>query len=111
MVVKQMASTLKTNQQIALEVIQGKWGNGNTRRQKLTSAGYNYQSVQSIVNSLMSGNLSVISTEPEPEKVVITGDKIMEVEIDLSVYKGLSITFINGENKELCEQELLEGWD
>lgn len=59
----------------------------------------------------MSGNLSVISTEPEPEKVVITGDKIMEVEIDLSVYKGLSITFINGENKELCEQELLEGWD
>ena len=106
-----MASTLKTNQQIALEVIQGKWGNGNTRRQKLTAAGYNYQSVQSIVNSLMSGNLSVISTEPEPEKVVITGDKIMEVEIDLSVYKGLSITFINGENKELCEQELLEGWD
>lgn len=106
-----MASTLKTNQQIALEVIQGKWGNGNTRRQKLTSAGYNYESVQSIVNSLMSGNLSVISTEPEPESVVITGDKIMEVEIDLSVYKGLSITFINGEKKELCEQDLLEGWD
>lgn len=92
-------------------MIQGKWGNGNTRRQKLTSAGYDYQSVQSIVNSLMSGNLSLISTESEPEKVVITGDKIMEVEIDLSVYKGLSITFINGENKELCEQELLEGWD
>ena len=92
-------------------MIQGKWGNGNTRKQKLTSAGYNYQSVQSIVNSLMSGNLSVISTEPEPESVVITGDKIMEVEIDLSVYKGLNIMFINGENKELCEHELLEGWD
>lgn len=106
-----MANTLKTNQQIALEVIQGKWGNGNTRRQKLTSAGYNYQSIQSIVNSLMTGNLSAISTQSETEIAVITGDKIMEVEIDLSVYKGLSITFINGENKELCERELMEGWD
>lgn len=106
-----MASTLKTNQQIALEVIQGKWGNGNTRRQKLTSAGYNYQSVQTIVNSLMNGDFSAISTEPESQTVVITGDKIMEIEIDLSVYKGLSITFINGDTKELCDKDLLEGWD
>lgn len=106
-----MENTLKTNQQIALEVIQGKWGNGNTRRQKLTSAGYNYNSVQSIVNSLMSGDLSAISPEPKTENIVITGTKLMEVEIDLSVYKGLSITFTNNEKEELCEQELLEGWD
>ena len=59
----------------------------------------------------MSGNLSAISTEPEPESVIITGSKMMDIEIDLSVYKGLNITFINGENNELCEQELLEGWD
>ena len=106
-----MENTLKTNQQIALEVIQGKWGNGNTRRQKLTSAGYNYNSVQSIVNSLMSGDLSAIAPEPETENIVISGTKLMEVEIDLSVYKGLSITFINNEKEELCEHELLEGWD
>lgn len=92
-------------------MIQGKWGNGNTRRQKLTSAGYNYQSIQTIVNSLMKGDVSAIANESQQESIVITGDKIMEVEIDLSVYKGLSITFINGETKELCEQELLEGWD
>lgn len=106
-----MANTLKTNQQIALEVIQGKWGNGNTRRQKLTSAGYNYNTVQTIVNALMSGDFSSISSEPEKQDIVISGTEIMDIEIDLSVYKGLSITFTNGESKELCEQELLEGWD
>lgn len=59
----------------------------------------------------MKGDVSAIANESQQESIVITGDKIMEVEIDLSVYKGLSITFINGETKELCEQELLEGWD
>lgn len=106
-----MGSMLKTNQQIALEVIQGKWGNGNARKQKLTSAGYNYNAVQTIVNALMKGDLSSISSEPEQQDIVITGTKTMDIEIDLSVYKGLSITFTNCESKELCEQELMEGWD
>lgn len=38
---------------IAREVIAGKWGNGNTRKQKLTAAGYNYSEVQKRVNQLL----------------------------------------------------------
>lgn len=39
---------------IANEVIAGKWGNGNTRKQKLTAAGYNYSQVQALVNKKLS---------------------------------------------------------
>lgn len=42
----------KTNEQIAKEVIQGKWGVGAERKRRLTLAGYNYIEVQSIVNKL-----------------------------------------------------------
>jgi len=38
---------------IALEVIDGKWGNGVTRKNKLESAGYNYREVQNMVNFLL----------------------------------------------------------
>lgn len=40
----------KTNEQIADEVIQGKWGNGQDRKTKLATAGYDYNTIQKIVN-------------------------------------------------------------
>lgn len=40
----------KTNEELAEEVLAGKWGNGNERRQRLTAAGYDYNAVQAIVN-------------------------------------------------------------
>ena len=43
----------KTVAQLAKEVIEGKWGNGEERQQKLTDAGYDYDKVQSRVNELM----------------------------------------------------------
>ncbi len=45
----------KSNDEIAREVIQGKWGNGSTRKKLLTEAGYDYKTVQGIVNKLMKG--------------------------------------------------------
>lgn len=38
---------------VAEEVIAGKWGSGDARRIKLTSAGYNYTKVQARVNALL----------------------------------------------------------
>jgi hypothetical protein len=38
---------------IAKEVIQGKWGNGQERIDKLTKAGYDYKAVQAMVNKLL----------------------------------------------------------
>lgn len=47
--------TKKTNEQIAREVIAGKWGNGAERKKKLTNAGYNYSLIQKTVNKLVKG--------------------------------------------------------
>ena len=47
------APAKKSNTEVAREVIQGKWGNGATRKQKLTAAGYDYSAVQAEVNRLL----------------------------------------------------------
>ena len=38
--------------EVAKEVIDGKWGNGDDRKKKLTAAGYNYDEIQEKVNEL-----------------------------------------------------------
>lgn len=43
----------KSNEEIAKEVIRGIWGNGAARKQKLEAAGYDYATIQKIVNSLL----------------------------------------------------------
>ena len=43
----------KSNEEIAKEVIAGKWGSGNDRRQRLSNAGYDYKAIQSIVNDML----------------------------------------------------------
>lgn len=45
--------TKKSIDEIAHEVIQGKWGNGTDRKNRLTNAGYDYNAVQKRVNELM----------------------------------------------------------
>lgn len=43
----------KSIDEIAREVIQGKWGNGSERKNRLTNAGYDYNEVQEKVNKLL----------------------------------------------------------
>lgn len=43
----------KTVDELALEVINGKWGNGEERYRRLTEAGYNYDEVQKRVNEIL----------------------------------------------------------
>ena len=38
---------------IAKEVVEGKWGNGITRKNKLKAAGYDYNAVQKRINELL----------------------------------------------------------
>lgn len=45
----------KSAKEIAQEVIDGRWGNGEERKQKLTKAGYNYAEVQTWVNCILNG--------------------------------------------------------
>lgn len=46
----------KSVAQIAKEVIEGKWGNGEDRKNRLTAAGYNYNAVQAEVNRQMGAS-------------------------------------------------------
>lgn len=50
---KPTAAKKKTVDQVAREVIQGKWGNGAERKKRLKAAGYDYAAVQARVNALL----------------------------------------------------------
>lgn len=57
---------------VAKEVLAGKWGNGDDRKKKLESAGYNYSEVQAKVNQLSSGSTTK-KTVTDIAKEVIAG--------------------------------------
>ena len=58
------AVTKKSVDEVANEVIQGKWGNGSVRETRLTAAGYNYDEVQNAVNDILLGKKPTTSTKP-----------------------------------------------
>lgn len=45
----------KTIAELAKEVLDGKWGNGNERKTRLTNAGYDFAKIQAEVNRLLKG--------------------------------------------------------
>lgn len=49
------APTKKSVEEVAKEVIAGKWGNGTDRMKALENAGYNYSEVQNKVNQILAG--------------------------------------------------------
>lgn len=66
-------SSKKSVEELAREVIQGKWGVGSDRVNKLTAAGYNAAEVQARVTELMSGTTSPKKSVTEIAKEVIQG--------------------------------------
>lgn len=56
----------KTVEELAKEVLDGKWGNGDDRKKRLTEAGYDYNLVQGEVNRLLTSD-SEPKPEPKPE--------------------------------------------
>lgn len=56
--------TKKSNEEIAAEVLAGKWGNGTDRKNRLTAAGYDYAAIQAIVN----GGKASPTPAPTPAK-------------------------------------------
>ena len=50
---KSQKTKKKTVEELAREVIAGKWGNGPDRKKKLAAAGYDYDAVQKKVNALL----------------------------------------------------------
>ena len=73
---------MKSNYEVALEVLEGKYGNGEERKKRLWEAGYSPDAVQSIVNALVKDRQS--------ER---TQERLMEIEVDLDVYDGITLKF------------------
>ena len=46
-------SNRKSNEQIAREIIAGKWGNNPERKKRIQQAGYDYNAIQNIVNKML----------------------------------------------------------
>jgi len=83
---------MKTNQEIAQEILAGKWGNGVERRERITAAGYNYNDVQSIVNAMVYGDpLPAQAAGPDPKQ---PERKTMNIEYDPEQYDGIEITVL-----------------
>lgn len=77
----------KSNEEIAREVIAGKWGNGADRKNRLEAAGYNYSTVQGIVNNLVNGTASSKPSTPKPAATVKVGSKV-KVKSGAKTYNG-----------------------
>lgn len=57
----------KSVETLAREVIAGMWGSGQTRKDKLTAAGYDYATVQAKVNEILNGSATT-AKDPEQEQ-------------------------------------------
>ena len=76
---------VKTNYEVACEVLDGLWGNGPERKQRLENAGFSYAAVQSIVNCLVK--------DRNREAAQGNFDKFLEIEVDLNEYNGINLKF------------------
>lgn len=63
----------KSVDEIAGEVLAGKWGNGEDRKARLTAAGYDYSQVQTKVNALVNGTAKPGKTVAELAREVLAG--------------------------------------
>ena len=67
--------TRKSNEEIANEVLNGAWGNGEDRKNRLTQAGYNYDDIQAIVNNKVGVN----NKSTETTYIVKSGDTLSKI--------------------------------
>lgn len=81
---------MKSVKDVALEVINGEWGNGEERRQRLEAAGYDYNKVQAAVNKILNGE--DFDDEDAGSAPVVTGDTL-EVSVDLNRYGAIKLIF------------------
>lgn len=94
----------KSVEQIAKEVIQGKWGNGSERSERLHEAGYDYDAVQARVNELEKQE-----TESEPVYYTVKdGDTVWGI----SKKFGTTVDTIQKLNTTLIKNSnlIITGW-
>lgn len=96
---------MKSNQEIAKEIFQGKWGENLERKRRLIEAGYDYEKIMSIVNAIAE-ELPIDEILKHAEEydrehglvpIEIQGTETMEITVDLNKYNSIKLTFVSGE--------------
>ena len=102
----------KSVSELASEVLDGKWGNGDDRKKRLAGAGYNYSEVQAKVNEILNAakpKITVGSTvklnqgaktytgKPLASFVYARNHKVKEISGDRVVitYEGVTVAAVN----------------
>ena len=117
-------------EQIAKEVIAGKWGNGDDRKKKLEAAGYNYNEVQTEVNKQLNASSSDNATSAKKDISVIAKEVIAgkwgngddrkknleaagynytEVQSEVNKQLGSSVKTSNGKSIDTIAKEVIAG--
>lgn len=98
------ASAKKSVDEIAAEVLAGKWGNGSDRKSKLTAAGYDYSAVQAKVNTLVKSSSASTATY----YTVRSGDTLSSI----AAKYGTTVSAIQKLNTTLIKNPnlIIVGW-
>lgn len=83
----------KTDEEVAREVLAGKWGSGSERRSKLTAAGYDYEKIQSLVNALSGGGAPKLYYYPKysgSSTSIVTALKAVKVDSSMANRKKIA---------------------
>lgn len=95
-----------SDEEIAVQVINGKWGNGKEREKKLTEAGYDYAKIQAIVNQ----KLQKPSQKPKEENkdligIVATNKSKLNIRSGAGLNYGIIGTLAKGSKVKLAKKE------
>lgn len=96
-------ATKKTNAQIVTEVLAGKWGDGADRKKRLKAAGYDYATIQALVNAKLNQKTTVNITY-----TVKSGDTLSAIakKYNTTVLKLKNLNNIKDVNKIYVGQKI-----
>ncbi len=119
----------KSNEEIANEVIAGKWGNGADRFNRLAQAGYDGNIIQNIVNQKLKGTTSAPKTnkksnetiaqevingawgngEDRKNRLISAGYNYSEIQAKVNELCGVKTTVSNKKLNETIANEVIQG--
>ena len=113
-------TAVKSVDEVAREVIAGKWGNGTDRKNRLQAAGYNYNAVQARVNQLVAAPEPAKKTMDELAKEVLAGswgngqerkDRLTAAGYDYNAVQSKVNALVSGSSKSIDElaREVIAG--
>ena len=99
--VEEVKPVKKTVAELVEEVLDGKWGNGEDRANRLTAAGYDYDAVQNAVNKKLEA-------KQEKWHTIKTGETLSEIaeRFDTTVTELVKLNGIKTPNLIYADQKI-----